>query len=349
MTSSQIREGYALTFHSFAVASISLLMESPIMHAPKKFLFLCLALIECVAMSSNANPAPAPLADIQRIVFLGDSITQAGDYVTDIECWLLSQGLRIEVIDVGLSSETATDLLPEENAAHLKKYGFPRPGVSTRLDRTLEATKPDLVVACYGMNDGSGLPNNDAGLKRFSEAITRLRDAAFKAGAKQVVLCTPPIHDSADTSDPHEKNLAAFSQWLVSKRRDGWSVVDIHSPMRREIDEIRKTNPSFKFQPDGVHPDRKGHWVMAREILTQFLGADLGTTTSAESFFVNNGPAIRSLVDKRRFILFSAYMGQIGHTRPGVPGGPGQKPSPSLPEATAQASQIAEKISALLK
>jgi lysophospholipase L1-like esterase len=339
----------AVTFHCFAGDAISLLMESPIMPLPKKFLFLCLALIESVAMSSKANPAPAPLAAVQRIVFLGDSITQAGDYVTDIECWLLSQGQQIEVIDVGLASETATDLLPEENASHLKKFGFPRPSISARLDRALAATKPDLVVACYGMNDGSGLPNTDAGLKRFSEAITRLRDTALKAGAKQVVLCTPPIHDSAHTPDPHEQNLVAFSQWLVSKRADGWTVVDIHSPMRRELDEIRKTNPSFQFQPDGVHPDRQGHWVMAREILTQFLGANLGNATSAESFFQSNGPTIRSLVDQRRLILFSAYMGQIGHARPGVPGGPGQKPAPSLSEATAQAAQITEKISPLVK
>ena len=324
-------------------------MESLEMTSYKKFLFLCLALIECIAMSSMANSAPAPLDGIKRIVFLGDSITQAGDYVTDIECWLLSQGQQIEVIDVGLSSETATDLLPKENADHLKKYGFPRPSVSARLDRTLAATKPDLVVACYGMNDASGLPNNAAGLKRYSEAITRLRDAAFQAGAKQVVLCTPPIHDSPHKPDPHEENLVAFSQWLVSKRADGWIVVDIHSPMRRELDEIRKTNPSFQFQPDGVHPDRNGHWVMAREILTQFLGADLGTSTSAESFFPSNGPAIRTLVDQRRLTLFSAYMGHIGHTRPGVPGGPEQKAAPTLSEATAQAAQITEKISPLLK
>jgi outer membrane protein assembly factor BamB len=33
----------------------------------------------------------------------------------------------------------------------------------------------------------------------------------------------------------------------------------------------------------------------------------------------------------------------------GVPGGPGQKPAPSLSEATAQAAQITEKISLLLK
>lgn len=80
--------------------------------------------MEGVAMSSMAKSTPASLDGVQRIVFLGDSITQAGDYVTDIECWLLSQGHQIEVLDVGLASETATDLLPEENAPHLKNSGF---------------------------------------------------------------------------------------------------------------------------------------------------------------------------------------------------------------------------------
>ena len=31
------------------------------------------------------------LRGVYRIVFLGDSITMAGDYVTDCECWLLAQ------------------------------------------------------------------------------------------------------------------------------------------------------------------------------------------------------------------------------------------------------------------
>ena len=96
-------------------------------------------------MTSPLTTVPNALQNIHRIVFLGDSITQGGDYVTDIECWLLSRGLAIEVIDVGLSSETATDLTEEENAPHRAAHGFLRPQVSQRLALTLAIDRRQLL------------------------------------------------------------------------------------------------------------------------------------------------------------------------------------------------------------
>ncbi|MFM8981896.1 MAG: hypothetical protein ACKOLA_03140, partial [Spartobacteria bacterium] len=81
--------------------------------------------------------AAMPLEGIRRIVFLGDSITQDGNYTTDVESWLISQGQRVEVLNIGLSSETATKLTAEENADHVKTFGFGRPFIGDRLDRSL--------------------------------------------------------------------------------------------------------------------------------------------------------------------------------------------------------------------
>ena len=295
--------------------------------------------------------AAAPLEGIQRIVFLGDSITQAGDYVTDVECWLISQGRRFEVLDIGLSSETATKLTPAENAAHTKAAGFPRPFIGDRLDRSLALTKPDLLFVCYGMNDASALPEGPEGLRRYSGDITRLRETALRAGAKRVVFCTAPVYDPvkpvAPGQNPHERNLVAYRDWLLSKRAEGWDVVDIHGPMRRDLDEARQTNPAFRLQPDGVHPDRAGHWVMAREILAQFFGADPGGISSSPEFFEKNGIAIRELACRRREILFSSLMTQIGHTRPHVPGGPGAPRGPSPEVAKVQADEISRSLDSL--
>ena len=135
-------------------------------------LALALVLADSVSAAENSVPIPAPAKDVlpgvHRIVFLGDSITQGGDYVTDVECWLLAHGLQVEVLNLGLGSETASDLTPEENGGHLKKHGFGRPFVSERLERALAATKPDLLFACYGMNDGGSLPPDTSGTKRFA-------------------------------------------------------------------------------------------------------------------------------------------------------------------------------------
>jgi hypothetical protein len=76
---------------------------------------LALALLQSAALSVSGaeegadSPAPARagarLHGVHRIVFLGDSITQAGDYVTDCECRLLAHGFGVEVLNLGLGSE----------------------------------------------------------------------------------------------------------------------------------------------------------------------------------------------------------------------------------------------------
>jgi lysophospholipase L1-like esterase len=320
------------------------------------FGLLALALLQSAAApvsgagegGDSAAPAKAAamLRGVHRIVFLGDSITQAGDYAVDCECWLLAHGFHGEVLNLGLASETASDLTPDENASHLKQFGFGRPLVSERLQRALTATKPDLLFACYGMNDGGSLPANEAGTRRFGEAIANLRKAATKAGVKRVVICTPPVFDyKVDANQKvHDENLDRYTAWLLSKRAKGWDVVDIHTPMRRALDENRAKNPAFKFAGDGVHPGREGHWVMAREILTQCFGAKLDEVTSSEGLFPAHGSEIRKLVQERMSLLFSAWMTQIGHRRPGVPGGPGATPGPSIVEANEKAAELAKQI-----
>jgi len=314
-------------------------------------LYSLLLLVVIAAFTARAAEPPAVLKDVRRIVVLGDSITQAGDYVTDLECWFVVQDIQVEVISLGLGSETATDLTPEENHDHLKRFGFGRPFISERLGRVLETTKPDFVIACYGMNDGMALPPDEGGTKRFGDSCTALRDLVLKAGARRIVLCTPPVQDSRKPGviGTHDENLGRYTQWLLGRRAVDWDVVDIHTPMRAALEVGRAKDPAFLLARDGVHPGREGHWIMAREILTQCFGAKLGGIDKAEDLFARNGDEIRKLVAARRAIRFAAYMTKIGHQRPGVPGHPKAKPGPSIEEASAKASDLTRQIESLLK
>jgi hypothetical protein len=99
---------------------------------------------------------PAPTLAGKRVLWLGDSITQAGGYVTFVQYYLNKKypAEKFDFVSVGLSSETASGLSE-------RTHPFPRPCVFERLQRALGAVKPQVVVACYGMNDGIYHPQSD--------------------------------------------------------------------------------------------------------------------------------------------------------------------------------------------
>ncbi len=323
--------------------------------AGSAILAFCAAVVPATLSGRDAGgetrSARAALDDVEKIVFLGDSITQGGDYVVDVQCWLLARGIEVNCINLGLGSETATNLTPEENAWHLKTYQFARPAISERLGRVLEMSKPDLLFVCYGMNDGGSLPADESGLKRFSEAVTRLRETALKSGVNKVVLCTPPLHDDkGDASRSyHDANLTRYTSWLLSKRKDGWDVVDFHTPMRKALDDGRTANPAFALAADGTHPGREGHWIMAKQLLQRFFHAETITAATAEDLFPRHGKEIRGVVRELTDLRFRHWMSRIGHNRPGVPGGPGQAEPSDDAGFAARESACLQRIHALCK
>jgi hypothetical protein len=60
-------------------------------------------------------------------------------------------GVFRRFFDVGLASESATDLLPEENAPHLKKFGFPRPSISVAAGVAAGVFSANALSDCNAM------------------------------------------------------------------------------------------------------------------------------------------------------------------------------------------------------
>jgi hypothetical protein len=83
------------------------------------------------------------LKDGQRVVFLGDSNTFAGHYVAYLDAYLFTRfpDKKFELLNLGLPSETVSGLSEPD-------HPYPRPCVFDQLDRVLEKTRPDVVVAC---------------------------------------------------------------------------------------------------------------------------------------------------------------------------------------------------------
>ncbi len=308
-------------------------------------LFLALALLAALTICP-AFAAP-DVKEAKRIIILGDSITYSGDWVTNFEAWLLARGAEAEVINLGLPSETGADLTPtEQQETHIKPYGFPRPTISERLGRILEKSKPDWVVACYGMNDGSSLPQNDEGFARYCAAMQTLKSQLENAGVKQIIFMTPPLHDAGpgQAQSKHDAMLTRFSDWLLSKKKDGWNVVDIHGPMRAALDERRKTEPNFRFAGDGVHPNREGHDLIAKQLIEYF-----STPAETADFLAHSpylGTALRPLINQRMALRRDAWLTFTVHTRPGVAKGlPMDEANAKINDLTTQiAAQSAQKL-----
>lgn len=292
----------------------------------------------------------AELPKEQRIVFLGDSITQGGGYIEFIDAALIAQHPEVtkEIIPLGLSSETVSGLSEDGHAGGK----FPRPDLHERLDRALEKTKPELVFACYGMNDGIYLPLGAVRTKAFQDGMKKLHEKVIATGAR-IVHLTPPVFDpvpikqrvvAGDQVKPgqfyqgYNEVLDFYSDWLLDMRQKGWEVLDIHGPMKAAIAEKRKTDPEFTFSKDGVHPGPEGHLLMARAVLDAW-GLKVKPDGTPDH---PNGAAILALVKKKHAILRPAWLSYVGHKRPGnAPGLPMEEAKVKAAELDAEARKLA--------
>ncbi len=289
------------------------------------------------AESSIRAQAPTPLEGNKRIVFLGDSITYSGQYITDIETFLRIKYPRMECefLNLGLPSETVSGLSEPGHAGGQ----FPRPVLRERLDRVLDQLKPDLVVACYGMNDGMYYPFSDDRFLKYQEGIRHLRERAEASGAR-VLHLTPPVFDAvpikrrtlpvglAEYPQPFEgydRVLDRYAGWLLAQRPAGWDVVDLHGPMTIFLNHARMANPDFRLAGDGVHIDSTGHWLIARQLLLHWGidASDLPDKVSLEEILkpIAGGDEIFKQVQTRQEILRDSWLSATGHKRPGIKAG----------------------------
>jgi lysophospholipase L1-like esterase len=298
---------------------------------------LLLTTLSLAALSSAAGQASLP-DGVKRVLFLGDSITYAGQYVTDIETYFVLRHpeLKVEFINAGLPSETASGLSEEGHA----NGEFPRPDLHERLSRVLEQTKPDLIIACYGINDGIYKPFSEERFARFREGIQWLHEQAGAVGAK-IIHATPPTYDDKkDIKSGYNAVMARYSQWLLSQRTNGWVVADIHGPMDEYLARERAQKADFALAGDGVHPRAVGHWLMARAILVAMGGVDVEKMANAQQMTAGftRGDEIHKLVGKRQEMMKDAWLTVTGHKRPGM-----NKGLP-LAEAQARAADLEKQI-----
>lgn len=281
-------------------------------------LFRFVAGLCLVAVSVSA--APFPGKGVKTIVFLGDSITHSGLYVDIFDARLreLNDNRAPNVINMGLSSETCSGLSEPY-------HPFPRPDVHERLDRVLAKTKPDIVFACYGMNDGIYHPFSEERFAAYRAGVDKLIKKVTATGAK-LYLITPPPFDPVPMRkkgklvtaqakefgykgiyENYNDVLGRYAKWLKTQRGRVAAVIDVRTPIMKAVAKLREKDPQLTLSGDGVHIDKTGHAIFARALLNG-LGLDGDTAPNAE---------LLKLVNAKRRVAHLAWLTHAGHKRPG--------------------------------
>ena len=222
-----------------------------------------LAAVTCVRADDATIRPPARG---ERIVFLGDSITQQGaaegGYVTLVAQAIAAAlpGAGVEVIGAGIGGNKVPDL-------------------ERRLDRDVLARKPTTVVVYIGINDvwhsqrGAGTPR-DVFEKGLRSLVARIR----AAGAR-VILCTPSvIGEKAAGINPLDAMLddyAGVTREVAGELKTG--LVDLRRAFAAHLAARNRDDAnSGLLTTDGVHLNAAGNSLVAARMLDALGIADTG-------------------------------------------------------------------------
>jgi len=129
-----------------------------------------------------------------------------------------------------------------------------------RFERDVLALRPDVVTIDYGLND------RGIGLSRAEAAWGSMISHAKAAGVKLVLLTPTPdmaarLDDPADPLNQHAEQIRRLA------RENDVALVD---SLTRFQDRLHAGEPLDSFMSQGNHPNRKGHEIVATELLKWF-------------------------------------------------------------------------------
>jgi len=175
---------------------------------------------------------PAPAGGENRVVFMGDSITEG---------WHLDKSFPGKpYINRGISGQTSPQML-------------------VRFRQDVIDLKPKVVVILAGTNDVAG-NTGPMTAKATEDNVASMADIASANGIKVVLCSILPAYDFPwkPGVEPAGK-IVAINRWIRDyAAAKGLVFVDFHTAMKDERDGLPAT-----LSKDGVHPLDAGYAVMS--------------------------------------------------------------------------------------
>jgi lysophospholipase L1-like esterase len=217
------------------------------------------ALAGLVLAATVRGADTVPLKKDDKVLFLGDSITQAAvgkdGYITIIKKELdeKHKDLGVQTIGAGISGNKVPDL-------------------QRRLEKDVLAKQPNIVFIYIGINDvwhGENDPTRGTPKDMFEAGLKDVIGRITKAGGK-VVLCTPTVigekKDGANKLDARLDEYAAVSR-LIAKEMN-LPLCDLRKAF---VDYLKANNPDNKesgiLTSDRVHLNAAGNKLVAETML----------------------------------------------------------------------------------
>ena len=254
-----------------------------------KFISLCSA---ALALATAGLSADFAIHDGERVVFLGDSITEQRLYTTYIEAYALSRHpeWKLTFRNVGWGGDTAwlrQRTHPDESKLFAADANAQQKMVEDSVGRGLERDvlplKPTFVTVKFGMNDHSYQPFRADIFAAYTRSQAEISKDLAAKGARVAFLTPQPIEEKRVDPDKDVRNqsLRQFSDGLKEVASKGNAMfVDQFDPyMGIMMAERAKDAKAFIGGGDAVHPGPAGHTLMAWAVL-KGLGASAEVSTA---------------------------------------------------------------------
>jgi lysophospholipase L1-like esterase len=255
---------------------------------------LACALLAAAAAFSTAPSLQASdffIHDGDRVVFLGDSITEQRLYTTYIEAYALTRHPKwtLWFRNTGWGGDTAwlrqrfhTDEPQLFAGDDSTQEAMVRKAVGFGLDRDVLPLKPTVVTIDFGMNDHSYQAFRPDIFRAYVASQNELARVLESNGSRVAFLTPQPIEEKRPDPDQDIKNLSLrkFSDGLREVANQQKALfADEFDPY---LQTILHSGAAIGGGHDSVHPGPAGHTIMAWAILKALGATPLVSTATLD-------------------------------------------------------------------
>jgi lysophospholipase L1-like esterase len=213
--------------------------------------------IALVGPAPADSPQQMQLKPGEQIVAIGDSITEQGGYLRDIDAVLAQQytDLKIpRVVNKGIGGQKAEDLVK-------------------RFDKDVIKLKPAYVTISIGINDvwhrlapnGKPQPHDPKVLAAYKKNVAKMVADAQAAGIKVILLAPTVIAEDANAEGNKRLTMYVEAEKQIAAEKK-CQFVDLHEMFLTALKQKLAADKTW-LTVDGVHMSPRGDAVMAIGVL----------------------------------------------------------------------------------